>query len=120
MATFFGPIAAAVPLVALTVFLIALLRLTDRVQRGREDVRARQIVLTDAIHARLGAIVAPTLLKRPWGRWQVRIAVPFARPDVVSAVLSIADDTMRTMDRRPRDFRIVLTPQEDASPGRRR
>ncbi len=113
MQTYFGPIVAAVPLIALAALLIALLRLMDRVQRARDDVHARQIILTDAIHSRLGAIVAPTVLKRPWGPWQVSIPVPFARPDVVSTVLSIADRTMRSMGERRSDFRIVLTPQEE-------
>ena len=117
--TLLGRIAAAVPLITITALLIVLLRAMDRVHRARAEVVARQITLTDAIHARLGAIVAPTLLKRPWGPWQVRIPVPFERPDVVGAVLSIADRTMRSMDHRTYLFRIVLTPQKRHAHGRR-
>ena len=71
---------------------IALLKLAERAQRARDHARARQIALTDAIHERLGAVVAPVVRKRPWGPWQVDISVPFTRPETVTAVLAVAHE----------------------------
>lgn len=99
--------------VALTLFplaaLLTPLLLAARVQRRRAAVIARQIELTDAIHRDLGAVVAPWVTRRPGGRWRVRIAVPFERPEVVETVLAVVRRTF------PERFDLVLTPQEDAA-----
>jgi hypothetical protein len=66
---------------------------TALVERRREKRRAeisRQIALTDALHARLGALVAP-LVHRRGGAWRVTVAVPFERPSVVTDVLEAAE-----------------------------
>ena len=47
---------------------ILCLKLVKRAQRSRDEALARQVALTDAIHERLGAVVAPVVRKRPWGR----------------------------------------------------
>ena len=60
----------------------ALLAWTSRRERLRGEVVARQIALTDAVHERLGAVIAPVVRRRRRGGWQVRIAVRFERPAV--------------------------------------
>ena len=44
---------------------VALLLLVGRVQRGQETRAAQQIAVTEAIHRELGAVVAPSMTKRP-------------------------------------------------------
>jgi hypothetical protein len=98
-----------VPVVAVVPFLW----LANHVERARHEVVARQIRLTDAIHARLGFVAAPTVVKRPGRPWQVLVALPFANPDLVGQVLSIVHDTLASIDRRAVErMRIVVTPQE--------
>jgi hypothetical protein len=102
------------PLILATLFaaLFATLTVTQRIQHARDEAGARQIALTDAIHRELGAVVAPSVVTRPWGAWQVLIPVPFTRPELVASVLSIAHDTVRRLDPRAADrVQIVLTPQ---------
>jgi hypothetical protein len=78
-------------LVALAPFaaVLASLWIAGRVQRGRERARDRQIGLTDAIHLELGAVVAPTVARRPGGGWRVAIAAPLDRPAMVAGVLGV-------------------------------
>jgi hypothetical protein len=108
-------LAGVLMVATLFVVVFALVALAGWVERSRDEAAARQIQLTDAIHAQLGAVVAPTVVRRPWGAWQVLINVPFARPDLVAGVLSIAHDTIRRLD--PRGFqrvRIVLGPSQES------
>jgi hypothetical protein len=95
------------PLIAVVV----LLELAAWRERRIEAAIARQIALTDAIGAELGSVVAP-IVARPVGRpWQVRIAVPFSRPALVTRVLAI---TQRVLDRMcASGYEVVLTPQEE-------
>jgi hypothetical protein len=95
------------PLIAVVV----LLGLAAWRERRIEAAIARQIALTDAIGAELGSVVAP-IVARPVGRpWQVRIAVPFSRPALVTRVLAI---TQRVLDRTcASGYEVVLTPQEE-------
>lgn len=67
---------------------VGLLNLVGRAERVREEGRARQVMLTDAIHSKLGAVVAPVVRRRRGG-WDVSIAVPLARPALVAEVLSV-------------------------------
>ena len=85
---------------------MGLLHLAGHTERRREEGRARQVMLTDAIHSKLGAVVAPVVSRRRGG-WDVSIAVPFGRPALVAEVLSIVhgDFTSRHGDAP----RIVLT-----------
>lgn len=87
MATLLGVLMLAAPIAAL----VALAALADRRRARREAEIARQIVLTDAVHARLGGVVAP-VVRRRGGSWQVAVAVPFERPGVVTGVLAAVDE----------------------------
>ena len=101
--------AVLVPFVAV----LLLLELAARLERSRTAAVARQIELTDAIHARLGAVVAPAVRRRAWGRWQVDIPMPLGRPETSAAVLAVAHETFRTQGTNDVSrVRIVLTPQE--------
>ncbi len=68
-----------------------LLALVNRRQRRRLAEVGRQIALTDAIHARLGAVVAPQVRLRRRGRWEVAIAAPLESPPMVAEVLAIVE-----------------------------
>jgi len=87
MATLLGLVLLAVPLAAV----VALAGLVDRRRARRRAEIARQIALTDALHARLGAVVAPFVRWRR-RRWEVAVAVPFERPEVVTSVLTTVDE----------------------------
>jgi hypothetical protein len=110
-----GLLLASLPLV----FVFGPLAIAAWRERRTDEVRARQIFITDAIHQRVGALVAPTVEPRSWGPWRLTIPVPFERPDVVASVLGIAHGATRAFDRatrhgqRARSIEIVLTPQEE-------
>jgi len=87
METVIGLMFAASPL-ALVVLLLAVV---ERRQRHRHAEIARQIALTDALHARLGALVAPVVRRRA-GVWHVNVAVPVADRRVAGAVLTTVDE----------------------------
>jgi hypothetical protein len=87
METLVGLLLASSPLL-LTVAL--LLGAERRARRVQTEV-SRQIALTDALHARLGALVAP-VVRRRGGTWQVSVAVPIERPAVVNTVLTTVDE----------------------------
>ena len=106
MATFLGVLILTAPLIVL----IALVRLAEwRQQRRQAEVR-RQIALTDALHARLGALVAPVVRWRHCA-WQVAVAVPFERPVIVAAVVA----TVQEVFGRGR-YEVVLSRQAPAAP----
>jgi hypothetical protein len=87
METLVGLMLAASPVAITAVLLFG----AERRQRRRQSEVARQIALTDALHARLGALVAPVVrLQR--GVWHVSVAVPVEQPGLVSAVLATVDD----------------------------
>jgi hypothetical protein len=92
-------------------FVVALLKATDWLHAWRESEVARQIAVTDAIHAELGAVVAPTVRRRLGNRWQVAIPVPFHDLDTVERVVESAS---RAFAGRPEPgrFELVLSPQE--------
>ncbi|MGH7396293.1 MAG: hypothetical protein ACRELW_02040 [Candidatus Rokuibacteriota bacterium] len=102
-------------MVALMPFLMvwALLDLSRRIQRRREERIARQIALTDAIHRELGAAAAPEV-RRSWSRgWIVSVQLPLRREDTVGAITRITHDLFRRLDRQdPPRLRVVLIPQE--------
>jgi hypothetical protein len=108
MATLVGVLVLAAPFVTLA----ALLLVIERRQRRRTDEIRRQIALTDALHARLGALVAPVVRRRPRS-WQVVVAVPVERPAVMAAVLEVVDQTFERGA-----YEVVLRRQ--ASPARPR
>jgi hypothetical protein len=87
MATLLGILVLIAPLAGIT----ALMLVTGRRQALRHHEIGRQIALTDALHARLGAAVAPVVEWRH-RTWRVALAVPFERPAVVAAVLVTIDE----------------------------
>lgn len=110
METLVGALMIVAPFAA-TAWLLAL---ANRRQRRRLAEIDRQIALTDAIHARLGAVVAPEVRRRG-GRWQIAIAAPLERPSVVASVLSTVEAAFREPGGAP--YEVVLRPQ--ATPGSR-
>ena len=71
----------AVPMAALTLLLLG----AEWLQRRREARIARQVAVTDAIHAELGAVVAP-FLKRARGGWRVELPMAPEHPGTSRAV----------------------------------
>jgi hypothetical protein len=86
MATLVAVLMLVTPFAALA----AAMALVERRHGRRHAEIRRQIALTDALHARLGAVVAP-FVRRRGGAWQVAVAVPFERPSVVAEVLEAAE-----------------------------
>ena len=83
METLVGILVLASPIA----ILVALFARPDRREPRRRLEIERQIALTDAIHARLGAVAAPVVrLRREV--WQIAVTVPFERPAVMDAVLA--------------------------------
>src|SRR5438067_883205 len=87
METVIGLMFAASPMV----LTVALLAAAERRQRRVQSEVARQIALTDALHRRLGALVAP-FVRRRGGVWQVSVAVPAEDGRIVSAVVTTVDE----------------------------
>jgi hypothetical protein len=102
----------AVPAVALGV----VLAIVTRVQRARTHVIEQQIALTDAIHAELGAVAAPVVVKPMFGPWRVTFAVPFGRPALVEQLIVITSRVLKSVS--PSGVRIVLTPRADVRAAR--
>ena len=96
-------------MLVLVLFTVGLLLLAAHAQRARDEVIARQVGLTDAIHRRFGAVVAPVVERRRGGGWRAVIAVPFARPDMVAGVVSLTERTLAGPLRTP--VEILLTAQ---------
>jgi hypothetical protein len=109
METLVGILVLATP-VAL---LLTLTSYLDRSRLRRDAAVGRQIALTDAIHARLGAVAAPVVRRRR-GRWSIAVAVPFERPAVVDAVLASVDQEFARAD-----YAIVLSRQQSPAPAAR-
>ena len=89
----------------------AVLALLTRFQRSRAYVIERQIALTDAIHAELGAVAAPVVAKPVFGPWRVTFAVPFGRPALVEQLVVITSRVLGAAS--PAGVRIVLMPRAD-------
>jgi hypothetical protein len=98
--------------------LVAALQLASWRQRVRLASIARQIAVTDAIHAVLGAAVAPVARRTLRGGWRLAIPVPLDRPDVVAQILEAAASAFSASERTSPRFEIVLTPQEKPAPRR--
>jgi hypothetical protein len=93
-----------------------LLLLLGRWQRGQEARVAQQIAVTEAIHRELGAVVAPSMAKNPWGAPRLVIPVPFECPNLVVSVLAIAHRVLRGQGGAiARRTEIVLVPQAERS-----
>jgi hypothetical protein len=100
-----GFVLALSPLAAV----VALLELARWRERRIESAVARQIELTDAIAAELGAVVAPVVSRPVRGPWRVRMALPVGRAATAARILAIAHRTLgRTC---ASGYELVLTPQ---------
>src|SRR5262245_4548776 len=101
---------------------IGLLLLVTRSQRAREALVAQQIAVTEAIHRELGAVVAPSMVKSTWGSPRLVIPIALEHPNLVAAVLRIADRVLRGWNGGAgRRLQIVVVPRPDApSAGMRR
>ena len=106
MAMLVGVLILAAPLIALA----ALVMLIERRRQRRQAEVLRQIALTDALHARLGALVAPVVRWRHRA-WRVAVAVPFERPAIVAAVLATVQEVFGRVR-----FEVVLSRQAPAAP----
>src|SRR5438552_18325432 len=90
----------------------ALLQLSTWRQRTRLAEVSRQIAVTDAIHAALGAVVSPVVRRRLWRGWQLTIPVPLDRPPMVMRVVQSAYRALGAAERpRPGRFAVGLPPR---------
>lgn len=89
--------------------IVALSMLIEARRRARAHVLGRQIALTDAVHAELGAVVAPVVEKRMLRPWRVIFAMPSVRGSDVSRLVSIADRVLADEVAAPNDLHIVFT-----------
>jgi hypothetical protein len=103
--------AAAVLVVLLTpvIALVGLLMAVEARQRAQARVIARQIMLTDAVHAELGAVVAPVVKKRAFAPWRVIFAIPAGHTRDTGRLISIANRVFAEELRSPNDVHIVFT-----------
>src|SRR5258706_980458 len=91
--------------------LTTLLLLAEWRQRARQRRLVRQVVVTEAIDAELGAIVAPFIKRRFPRGWRLEVAVPFDEPALVGQVVALAHAAMQRMDPHASPLEIVLTAQ---------
>ncbi|MBM3220742.1 MAG: hypothetical protein FJZ38_19065 [Candidatus Rokubacteria bacterium] len=98
-------LAALAVLLAPVAGLVALMMALEARQRARDAAAARQIQLTDAIHAELGAVVAPVVEKRAFQPWRVVFAVSEPRRRDVGRLLEITD---RVLGNQLHDVQIVF------------
>src|SRR5258705_715150 len=77
----------------------ALLDLSRRIQRRREERVARQIVLTEAIHRELGAVAAPDVTRTLSGEWTVSIRLPLERQATAGGITRLTQDGFRRLGR---------------------
>ena len=89
--------------------IVALSMLIEARQRARTHVLGCQIALTDAVHAELGAVVAPVVEKRILRPWRVIFAMPSMRGGDVSRLVSITDRVLAAELAAPNDLHIVFT-----------
>jgi len=99
--------------------MVAALWLSSWRQQRRLAEVARQIAVTDAIHAVLGAVVSPVVRRTLWGGWRLTIPVPLDRPEIVTPVVEAAYGAFSASERStPGRVEIVLTQQDRPAPRR--
>jgi hypothetical protein len=106
MDTLVGILVLATPVA----ILVTLFKGLDRREQRRRLEITRQIELTDAIHARLGAVAAP-VVRRDRAGWRIAVAVPFERPAVADAVLATVHEAFGRGN-----YEVVLSRQTLAAP----
>jgi hypothetical protein len=89
--------------------LVAVLLAVEARQRARADVVARQIMLTDAVHAELGAFVSPIVQKRAFQPWRVVFALPEGRVREMAPLMAITDRVVRARLTPSEELQIVFT-----------
>jgi len=104
-----GTVLAVVILPAASV--TALLLLAEWRTRARQRRLVRQVLVTEAIDAELGAIVAPVIKRRFARGWRLEVAVPFDEPALVGQVVALAHAAMQRTDPHASPPQIVLTAQ---------
>ena len=96
-------------LIAMLVPVLVLLALAEGIERKRARVVSRQIMLTDAVHAELGAVVAPIVEKHAFQHWRVIFPVGDRRAPDIARLIAIADRVFRSELRSSDDVDIVFT-----------
>jgi hypothetical protein len=86
-------------------------------RRRRGESARRQIVLTDALDAELGPIVAPVVTRPLRGPWRIEIAVPLARPLTVGRILAVTRTALGSDGMAPDAYRVVLCDRPDSTRG---
>jgi hypothetical protein len=86
-------------------------------RRRRGESARRQIVLTDALDAVLGPIVAPVVTRPFWGPWRIEIAAPLARAVTVGRVLAVTRRALGSDGMAPDAYRVVLCDRPDSTRG---
>jgi hypothetical protein len=100
-------LAVAIVLVIPVAVLIGLLQVATVLERRRGEVVARQIALSDAIHAELGPLVAPRVRRGRGGRWIAVLPVPPGQPQL-ELMIEIAQEMLGPA------AEVVLVTQEPA------
>ena len=83
--------AVLIVLLAPAAVLVGVLLAVEARQRAHADVVARQIMLTDAVHAELGAFVSPVVEKRAFRPWRVVFTLPESRVRDMARLMAITD-----------------------------
>jgi|ERR1051326_3005743 hypothetical protein len=78
-------------------------------QRRRARVIARQIRLTDAVHAEMGAVVAPLVEKPAFRPWRVVFPIYDERAPELGRLITIAERVVGAELPARRDLEIVFT-----------
>jgi hypothetical protein len=96
-------------LLAPAAILVALMLAVEARQRARADVLARQIMLTDAVHAELGPIVSPVVEKHAFQPWRVVFALPEGRVRDMARLMAITDRVVAARLTPSDELHIVFT-----------
>ena len=96
-------------LLAMLAPVVVLLAVAEARDRRRARVIARQIMLTDAVHAELGAVVAPVVEKHAFHPWRVIYPVRDRRAPEIGRLLAITDRVFRPELRPAEDVEVVFT-----------
>ena len=92
-------------------FVVLALLVTGWRERRRERRLVHQVLVTEAIDAELGAIVAPVVRRRLGGGWRIEVAVPFEEPALVGQVVALAHAVMRRREGARVPLDVMLTTQ---------
>jgi hypothetical protein len=89
--------------------------LVDWSRKRRQMAIQRQIMLTEALDGRLGAIVAPVVKKPLLGPWEIQIAMPFLPSAAVGRILSVVDEVFSSHEGMgSSSYRIFFRAKQDA------